>query len=218
MPVLEREEYIEQAYFFHSFRERLLDGIPAQDVLTAIGEEILSTTRLPLAVSYMHSEAKLSGLVGPAMARLAHYFAPFQTYVINIAEQEQGRLHAEAQPLALGLAHDECLEGGEVVAQAGEAGREQAGVFQLGGEEADGQGQARGGEDFLADAREHVLGGDVVRQPLAPGPEEVGLLDVLLAVQDGAHRGHATPGTRGLQRAGVSSCAAPAARTSPPLP
>ncbi len=30
MPVLEREEYIEQAYFFHSFRARLVDGLPAQ--------------------------------------------------------------------------------------------------------------------------------------------------------------------------------------------
>ena len=28
MPVLEREEYIEQAYFFHSFRDRLVDGLP----------------------------------------------------------------------------------------------------------------------------------------------------------------------------------------------
>src|SRR5437660_787140 len=33
MPVLEREEYIEQAYFFHTVRERLLDGLPAQDIL-----------------------------------------------------------------------------------------------------------------------------------------------------------------------------------------
>ena len=33
MPVLDREEYIEQAYFFHAFRERVLDGMPAQDVL-----------------------------------------------------------------------------------------------------------------------------------------------------------------------------------------
>ena len=30
MPVLDREEYIEQAYFFQAFRERLADGQPAQ--------------------------------------------------------------------------------------------------------------------------------------------------------------------------------------------
>ena len=30
MPVLEREEYVEQAYFFNSFRERLVDGLPGR--------------------------------------------------------------------------------------------------------------------------------------------------------------------------------------------
>ena len=32
-PVLDREEYVEQAYFFRTFRERLADNLPAQDVL-----------------------------------------------------------------------------------------------------------------------------------------------------------------------------------------
>src|SRR5438874_10865800 len=53
MPVLDREEYIEQAYFFHAFRERVIDGLPSQDVLGRISEELLSTTRLPLAVSFL---------------------------------------------------------------------------------------------------------------------------------------------------------------------
>ena len=48
MPVLEREEYIEQAYFFHAFRERLVDGLPAQEILARVSEELLSTTKLPL--------------------------------------------------------------------------------------------------------------------------------------------------------------------------
>ena len=56
MPVLEREEYIEQAYFFHTLRERLVDGLPSQDILSRIGEELLSTTRLPLAVSFLHRD------------------------------------------------------------------------------------------------------------------------------------------------------------------
>ena len=30
MPVLDREEFIEQAYFFHAFRERLADGLPSR--------------------------------------------------------------------------------------------------------------------------------------------------------------------------------------------
>lgn len=88
MPVLDREEYIEQAYFFRAFRERVLDGIPSQDVLARIGEELLSTTRLPMAVGFMHAEVKVSGLMGPAMWRLTHYFAPFQAYVIAKAEEE----------------------------------------------------------------------------------------------------------------------------------
>ena len=58
MPVLEREEYIEQVYFFRAFRERLVDGLPSQEILARIGEELLSTTKLPLAVSFLHIEMK----------------------------------------------------------------------------------------------------------------------------------------------------------------
>src|SRR5437016_1170609 len=85
MPVLDREEYIEQAYFFHAFRERVLDGLPSQDVLSRVGEEILSTTQLPKAIAFMCGEMKMSGLLGPAMARIRHYFTPFQAYVVSRA-------------------------------------------------------------------------------------------------------------------------------------
>ncbi len=101
MPVLDREEYVEQAYFFHTFRERLIDGIPAQEVLARIGEEILSTTRLPMAIAFMSTEAKLTGLVAPAMARLGHYFAPFQTFVVGRAEEEKGRFTMDQALLIL---------------------------------------------------------------------------------------------------------------------
>jgi hypothetical protein len=101
MPVLEREEYIEQAYFFHAFRERLLDGLPAQDILARIGEELLSTTRLPLAVSFLFTEIKVSGLMGPAMARINHYFTPFQTHVIEQAEHDVSRFAMEQALLVL---------------------------------------------------------------------------------------------------------------------
>lgn len=90
MPMLDREEYIEQAYFFDGFRERVLDGIPSQDVLAGIGEELLSTTRLPLAVGFLNTEIKLTGLMAPAMARLEHYFTAFQTFVISRAEADVG--------------------------------------------------------------------------------------------------------------------------------
>jgi hypothetical protein len=86
MPVLDREEYIEQAYFFHALRERTLDGIATQEVLSRISEEILSTTKLPLAISFLTGEIKNVGLMAPGMARLNHYFTPFQTFVIAQAE------------------------------------------------------------------------------------------------------------------------------------
>jgi hypothetical protein len=101
MPVLEREEYIEQSYLFHTFRERLLDGLPSQDILARIGEELLSTTKLPLAVGFLHSEIKVSGLMSPAMARIGHYFTPFQTHVISQAEQDQSRFAMEQALLVL---------------------------------------------------------------------------------------------------------------------
>ena len=88
MPILDREEYIEQAYFFQAFRERVLDGSPSQEVLRGIGEELLTTTKLPMAVDFMLAEVKVSGLMGPAMSRLSHYFAPFQSYVVRKAEEE----------------------------------------------------------------------------------------------------------------------------------
>jgi hypothetical protein len=91
MPVLDREEYIEQAYFFQAFRERIADGMPAQDVLARIGEELLSTTKLPLAVSFLSTESRTTGVIGPAFARLSHYFAPFQAFVVAKAEEDVGK-------------------------------------------------------------------------------------------------------------------------------
>ena len=101
MPVLDREEYIEQAYFFHAFRERLIDGMPAQEVLSRVGEELLSTTRLPLAISFLATEIKVSGLMGPAMARIGHYFTPFQMHVVSQAELDVSRFPVDQALLIL---------------------------------------------------------------------------------------------------------------------
>ena len=49
-PILDREEYIEQAYFFRVYRERLQENVPSQEILQTIQEEILATTRLPMAI------------------------------------------------------------------------------------------------------------------------------------------------------------------------
>lgn len=101
MPVLDREEYIEQVYFFRAFRERVLDGMPSQEVLSRIGEELLSTTKLPLAVSFLATEIKVTGVMGPAMARLGHYFTPFQTFVVSRAEEEVGSRFPMEQALLI---------------------------------------------------------------------------------------------------------------------
>jgi hypothetical protein len=101
MPVLEREEYIEQAYFFQSFRERLLDGLPAQEILERVGEELLTTTKLPLAVSFIALEMKHSGLMAPAMAHIGHYFTAFQAHVVGQAEIAHSRFAMEQGLLIL---------------------------------------------------------------------------------------------------------------------
>jgi hypothetical protein len=101
MPVLEREEYIEQAYFFHTFRERLIDGLPSQEILARIGEELLSTTKLPLAVSFLHIEMKGTGQMGPAMERISHYFTPFQAHVVGQSENVATRFAMDQALLIL---------------------------------------------------------------------------------------------------------------------
>src|SRR5438128_71245 len=87
-PLLDREEYIEQAYFFRVFRERMGQNLAAQDVLERIHEEILSTTRLPLAIQFLATEIKHSGVLASGFTRLTHYFTPYQAFVIGQAEKE----------------------------------------------------------------------------------------------------------------------------------
>lgn len=87
-PVLDQEEYIEQAYFFRVFRERLKENLAAQDILTRVHEEILSTTKLPLAIQFLATESKHSGLLASGFRRLTHYFTAFQAFIISRAEEE----------------------------------------------------------------------------------------------------------------------------------
>jgi hypothetical protein len=89
--MLEREEYIEQAFFFRTLRERLAEDIPLQALLAAIAEEILATSKLPLAIDFLRAELILRGVIGPAMELLAHYFTPFQAYVVREAEDDRSR-------------------------------------------------------------------------------------------------------------------------------
>jgi hypothetical protein len=99
--ILDREEYIEQAYFFHVLRERLAENMPAQEVLERIHEEILSTTRLPYAIQFLATELKHTGLMASGFTRLQHYFTPFQAYIISQTEAEGKRFSMDVALLIL---------------------------------------------------------------------------------------------------------------------
>ncbi len=86
---LSREEYIEQAHFFRALGERLADNLPAQEVLGSVREEVLATTKLPLAIDFLLGELRHEGVLGPAMGLLPHYFTPFQAFVIQESENER---------------------------------------------------------------------------------------------------------------------------------
>src|SRR5437016_8185678 len=98
---LDREEYIEQAYFFRVFRERLASELVAQEILQRVHEEILSTTRLPYAIQFLATEVKHTGLLSSGFARLSHYFTPFQAFVMRQAEEERQRFSMETALVVL---------------------------------------------------------------------------------------------------------------------
>ncbi|MFO1040317.1 MAG: hypothetical protein U0941_00940 [Planctomycetaceae bacterium] len=91
MPLLDREEYIEQAYFFRTFHERLDENLPSQEILGSIREEILATTKLPMALDVLRSELMHKGKICEGMAHLSHYFAPFQAFVMERAEEDRSK-------------------------------------------------------------------------------------------------------------------------------
>lgn len=90
-PTLDRDEYIEQAYFFRVCRERVEENTPAQDALVGLREEVLATTRLPMVIDFLLGELNLHGRMGEGMASLSHYFTPFQAFVVQRAEDEESR-------------------------------------------------------------------------------------------------------------------------------
>jgi hypothetical protein len=100
-PPLDREEQIEQAYFFRVLRERLATNLSAQEVLERVHEEILSTTRLPLAIQFLATELRHSGLMSSGFRHLSHYFTPFQEFVIRQTENEKLRFNSEIALLIL---------------------------------------------------------------------------------------------------------------------
>ncbi len=89
--MLEKEEYVEQAYFFRVLLERIGGGSPLQELMEQSKFELLSTTRLPMAIDVLLAELRLHGKMHTGMSVLSHYFVPFQTYLIAEAENDAGR-------------------------------------------------------------------------------------------------------------------------------
>ncbi|MBN1590143.1 MAG: hypothetical protein JW888_11555 [Pirellulales bacterium] len=85
------EEFVEQAYFFRTLGERMQMDMSTQDLLESLRQEVLATTKLPMALEFMVQELRHTGGFATAMARLAHYFTPFQTFVVAEAESDTGR-------------------------------------------------------------------------------------------------------------------------------
>jgi hypothetical protein len=91
MPQLDREEYIEQAYFWEIFLERMCDGVPAQEIILQVQDEILATTKLPMALHFLVGEIRHRGRISDGMAQMNHYFSPFQAFLMSKAEDEKTR-------------------------------------------------------------------------------------------------------------------------------
>jgi len=88
---LDRAEFVEQGYLFQLLRERIGEQMPMQELLEQLRFELLATTKLPMAIDFLLTELKHSGVMAPAMQRLGHYFTSFQTYLIQESESDTGR-------------------------------------------------------------------------------------------------------------------------------
>ncbi len=96
MPILPVEEYVEQSYLFRALAERMQRNEPIQSLLKNLRAEVLATTNLPKAIAFISDELNHAGAISTAMRRLSHYFAPFQAYLIEEAENERGRFDSMA--------------------------------------------------------------------------------------------------------------------------
>lgn len=90
--ILPHEEYVEQAYLFKALMERMSADEPVQDLLGYLREEVLATTKLPMAIDFLLAEVKQLGTMATAMKRIAHYFTPFQSFLIATAEDDHAQL------------------------------------------------------------------------------------------------------------------------------
>lgn len=94
--VLSPEEYVEQAYLFKALMERMSTDEPIQDLLGYLREEVLTTTKLPMAIDFLLAEVKQLGTMATAMKRIAHYFTPFQSFLIGTAEDDYAQFQMQS--------------------------------------------------------------------------------------------------------------------------
>jgi hypothetical protein len=88
---LGQEEYVEQAHFFSALGQRIAVNVPTQEVLASVREEVLATTKLPMAIDFLLAELRHAGTISTAFTQLPHYFTPFQTFVIGEAENDRSK-------------------------------------------------------------------------------------------------------------------------------
>ncbi|MDO5580829.1 MAG: hypothetical protein Q4G69_06810 [Planctomycetia bacterium] len=89
--MLNKEEYVEQEFFFRSFSEQLKDGFSSQEILAAMQNTLLSTTDLWKTIDFLITEIRHSGSIGEAMKHLPHYYTAFQTFIVRESEKAGGR-------------------------------------------------------------------------------------------------------------------------------
>lgn len=99
--MLDREEFVEQAYFFGVLFERLGQDNTLQELLEQGRFEVLATTKLPMAIEFLSNELKHSGTIAPAMKKISHYFTPFQSYIVEQSETDRGRFDFKTALLIL---------------------------------------------------------------------------------------------------------------------
>jgi hypothetical protein len=87
---LSREEYVEQAYMYKAMSERV-QSEPLQELLVQIREEVLATTKLPMAIDYLLAEIRHVGTMATAMTKMHHYFVPYQTFLVKQAVEDHGQ-------------------------------------------------------------------------------------------------------------------------------
>ena len=69
--------------------ERLRENMPAQEILGIVREEILATTKLPMAIDFMLAELRhLGAFSARPWSGCTHYFTPFQCFVMQEAEND----------------------------------------------------------------------------------------------------------------------------------